>query len=244
MIMPLLSSVTADLLSTAQTDGTALLTLENRDSTAFSTRCTAQNTDVLAAVAELDYQMYNTLQTLPGAIATARASISEGTGAANRDKLIVGLSCLLAAVGGKLGVLYNQDPLDLTIGQQLSFSAYASWGYGYWAPFLMDIDETDPGCGIEEFNKVVSEYSFVTSLHSTYGDDGVSGGYSSGLPDDRPELRAYYLGEFGRKLKLELHCITSQAGGNSDAGQVVSLIDKYVRTGQERLDLTGEIMKY
>ena len=24
------------------------------------------------------------------------------------------------------------------------------------------------------------------------------------------QLRAYYLGEFGRKLKLELHCITSQ----------------------------------
>ena len=30
----------------------------------------------------------------------------------------------------------------------------ATWGYGYWAPFLEDIDETDPGCGVKDFNKV------------------------------------------------------------------------------------------
>ena len=77
----------------------------------------------------------------------------------------------------------------------------------------------------------------MTALHQTYGTNLQEAGYTSGTADDRPEvlvllfsglkfciyfiwllltnldclqLRAYYLGEFGRKLKLELHCITSQ----------------------------------
>ena len=66
----------------------------------------------------------------------------------------------------------------------------------------------------------------MTALHQTYGTNLEEAGYTSGTADDRPEvsslistfelqpflfqLRAYYLAEFGRKLKLELHCITSQ----------------------------------
>ena len=75
---------------------------------------------------------------------------------------------------------------------------------------MLDLDDADPGCGVEDFNRVLSEYSFITSLHQTYGTDVSQGGYASGQADDRPEVRAYYLAEFGRKLKLELHCITSQ----------------------------------
>jgi len=55
-------------------------------------------------------------------------------------------------------------------------------------------------------------------------------------------LRAYYLGEFGRKAKHALHCITSKAGGDSSASKVVSLIDKYVGMGLERLKLTEGLM--
>merc|ERR1719312_973877 len=101
---------------------------------------------------------------------------------------------------------------------------------------------SSPGCGVEDFNKVLAEYSFITALHQTYGTDISQGGYASGQADDRPELRAYYLAEFGRKLKLELHCITSQAGSSSEASKVVSLIDKYVKMGQERLELTADLM--
>jgi len=89
---------------------------------------------------------------------------------------------------------------------------------------------------------VLYDYSFVTALHQTYGTNLQEAGYTSGTADDRPELRAYYLGEFGRKLKLELHCITSQAGSDSSASRVVALIDKYVRTGQERLEITSQLM--
>lgn len=194
------------------------------------------------AVADLDYQLHTALKQLPEAITDAKAAVEQGTVDTNRDKLITGLACLIAAISGKLGVLYNKDPLALSVGDQLSFAAQASWGYGYWGPFLLDLNDADPGCGVEDFNRVVAEYSFITSLHQTYGNDISQGGYASGQADDRPELRAYYLAEFGRKLKLELHCITSQAGSSSEASKVVSLIDKYVKMGQERLELTADLM--
>ena len=88
------------------------------------------------------------------------------------------------------------------------------------------IKELDPGCGLEDFNKVLGDYSFVTSLYTTYSKELSAGAYSSQHPDDRPEvnlalmsqvmltkyfqLRAYYLSEFGRKAKHALHCITSK----------------------------------
>merc|ERR1712203_833279 len=162
---------------------------------------THDTSSLLDWVAELDYLMHSTLKQLPDAVTEARASIAESNAATNRDKLIVGLACFLAAMAGGLGVLYGKDPLNLAIEDQISFAAQHSWGYGYWGPFLLDLDD-----------------------------------------NDRPELRAYYLGEFGRKLKLELHCITSQAGSDSSASRVVALIDKYVRTGQERLEITSQLM--
>jgi len=198
----------------------------------------------LATIAHLDYQMHATLKALPAAIEEAKSAVEQGTLDTNRDKLITGLCCLIAAISGKLGVLEGNNLATLTTGQQLALLAQGSWGYGYWGPFLLDLDETDPGCGLQDFNKVVYEYSFITSLHQTYGQDHYSGGYTSGSPDDRPELRAYYLGEFGRKLKLELHCITSQAASSSEASQVVTLIEKYVRLGQERLELTKTLMSH
>ena len=58
-------------------------------------------------------------QSLPTAIETARAAVETGTAETNRDKLITGLACLVAAVSGKLGVLYGNDPLALTPAQQV-----------------------------------------------------------------------------------------------------------------------------
>ena len=105
---------------------------------------------------------------------------------------------------------------------------------------------------------MLGDYSFVTSLYTTYSKELSAGAYSSQHPDDRPEvnwtlmsqvvltkhfqLRAYYLSEFGRKAKHALHCITSKAGGDSAASKVVSLIDKYVGMGLERLQLTESLM--
>jgi len=224
-------------------DGLALFT--KRDTYSSSTsHCTPTHdtSSLLDWVAELDYLMHSTLKQLPDAVAAARASISESNAATNRDKLIVGLACFLAAMAGGLGVLFGKDPLNLALEDQISFAAQHSWGYGYWGPFLLDLDDNDPGCGLEELNKVLYDYSFVTALHQTYGSNLEEAGYTSGNADDRPELRAYYLAEFGRKLKLELHCITSQAGSDSNASRVVALIDKYVRTGQERLEITSQLM--
>ena len=41
---------------------------------------------------------------------------------------------------------------------------------------------------MEDFNKVLGDYSFVTSLYTTYGKDLQAGAYSSHHPDDRPEV--------------------------------------------------------
>merc|ERR1719384_951727 len=216
-------------------DGLALFTKRDTYSSSSSSHCTPTHdtSSLLDWVAELDYLMHSTLKQLPDAVAAARSSIAESNAATNRDKLIVGLACFLAAMAGGLGVLYGKDPLTLSTADQLSFAAQHSWGYGYWGPFLLDLSDTEPGCGLAELNRVLYDYTFVTALHQTYGPNAGEGGYSSGLSDDRPEVRAYYLGEFGRKLKTELHCITSQAEGS----KVVALIDKYVRTGQERLEI-------
>jgi len=192
-------------------------------------------------IADIDYQMYNVLQSIPLAILEARSSISESTSDTNRDKAITGIACAIGAVSGGLDVTTSATN-GPTVGSTLGWLAQHSWGYGYWGPFLLDLQELDPGCGIEDFNKVLTEYSFVTSLYSTYDSDTSSGAYVSNLPDDRPELRAYYLGEFGRKAKLALHCITSQASGDSSASRVVTLIDKYVSMGLERLKLTESLV--
>merc|ERR1712004_36349 len=127
-------------------DGLALLTKGKRDTYSSSTsHCspTHDTSSLLDWVAELDYLMHSTLKQLPDAVTEARASIAESNAATNRDKLIVGLACFLAAMAGGLGVLYGKDPLNLA--------------------------DNDPGCGLEELNKVLYDYSFVTALHQTYG---------------------------------------------------------------------------
>jgi len=224
-------------------DGLALLTKRDTSlhgSSHSVSHCTPHHDTslLLSTIADLDYLMHAILKQLPAAVVEARDAVETSNAETNRDKLITGLACLLGAVSGGFGVLYDKDPLALSISDQLAFAAQHSWGYGYWAPFLLDLEDSDPGCGLEDLNRVLYDYSFVTSLHQTYGSTLGAAGYASGAADDRPEIRAYYLAEFGRKLKLELHCITS----TSDGGKVNALIDKYVRTGQERLELTAKLM--
>merc|ERR1711976_142148 len=176
-----------------------------------------------------DYEMYNVLQSIPIAITEAREAISQSTRNSNVDKSIIGLACLAGAVSGGLDV--SSSATGPTVGAVLGWTAQHAWGYGYWAPYLLDLQEIDPGCGVEDFNKVLHQYSFVTSLYKVYENHD----YSSNEPDDRPEVRAYYMTEFGRKAKLALHCITTQASSESSASKVVNLIDKYVSMGLERL---------
>ena len=35
---------------------------------------------------------------------------------------------------------------------------------------------------------MVAEYSYVTDIYATYGQDVTAGAYTSGHPDDRPEV--------------------------------------------------------
>ena len=75
-------------------------------------------------------------------------------------------------------------------------------------------------------NATVNSDDSKLNLHvQTYGPSLGSGGYASGAADDRPELRSYYLGEFGRKLKLELHCITSQVRATPHKGKSCNIIN-------------------
>ena len=114
----------------------------------------------------------------------------------NRDKAITGVACLLGAISGGLGATHGVDlttgPVVTTQAAVLGWLAQHSWGYGYWGPFLLDLQDTDPGCGVEDFNSVLADYSFVTSLYSTYGSQLDSGAYTSGHPDDRPEVGHSY----------------------------------------------------
>ena len=98
------------------------------------------------------------------------------------------MACLLGAISGGLGVTHNTF-LTATPATTLGFFAQHTWGYGYWGPYLLDLQDTDPGCGIEDFNRVVADYGFVTNIFSTYGHDVTAAGYTSGNSDDRPEVR-------------------------------------------------------
>ena len=110
----------------------------------------------------------------------------------NRDKAITGVACLLGAISGGLGATHGVDlttgPVVTTQAAVLGWLAQHSWGYGYWGPFLLDLQDTDPGCGVEDFNRVVADYGYVTNLFSAYGHDVTLSGYTSGNPDDRPEV--------------------------------------------------------
>ena len=112
----------------------------------------------------------------------------------NRDKAITGAACLLGAISGGLGVTHGIDlataAASTTQAALLGWLAQHSWGYGYWGPFLLDLKDTEPGCGLEEFNRLVGEYSFVTNLYSTYGHDVSTGAYTSTDPDHRPEVES------------------------------------------------------
>jgi hypothetical protein len=44
--------------------------------------------------------------------------------------------------------------MGLAVGTSLMINYAMCFRYGYWAPYLFDLDDTDPGCGIEDFNKV------------------------------------------------------------------------------------------
>jgi len=195
-----------------------------------------------SSLQDLDYQMQATLASMPYAIEAGRSAVQSGNLDTNRDQLLVGLFCLIGAVSGSLGILHNKNPLTLSQSDQIYLFAMNSWGYGYWGPYLLELSDSDPGCGVEDFNRVVAEYSFVTSLEQVYGSDPGYSGFHAYNPDDRPELRRYYLGEFSRKLKLALHCITSKASSVEEARNVVSLIDKFIKLANQRLDITLQLM--
>jgi len=193
---------------------------------------------------ELDYQMQSVLSSLPQAIREGSAAIESNTLATNRDVLVVGLACLVGAVSGSLGILNGVTNNALTAPQGIYLAAMNSWGYGYWGPYLLELDDVDPGCGVNDFKKLVYEYNFITSLDHVYGSDLSSGGYAGDNSDDRPELRKYYVGEFTRKMKLALHCITSQSSSVEEARRVTTLIDKYHNLANRRLDLTSSVMSH
>ena len=84
--------------------------------------------------------------------------MSQSTQDTNRDKLITGAACVLGAVSGGLDVTTGSGS-SLDLGTVLGWLAQHTWGYGYWGPFLLDLEDVDPGCGVEEWNKVQSVIS-------------------------------------------------------------------------------------
>merc|ERR1719510_2303735 len=72
-----------------------------------SSRCKRQTSasslqKLQTEVDQLDTLLQNLLRQLPAAITTAVGSISDGTAASNRDKIVIGLFCFLGAAAGSL----------------------------------------------------------------------------------------------------------------------------------------------
>lgn len=125
---------------------------------------------------------------IPHAIESVQADIAES----NRKKIILALTNFLGATFGILKIFNNNFSFfDLTAGSQLLVTAQLAYGYGYVAPFALEYEDTNLGCGIPDFKGVSHEYQFIEY-----------GGYNT----DKTVLK-FYAREQANKYKKALYCI-------------------------------------
>lgn len=143
-------------------------------------------------------------------IPVALASVREDIVIANRDKVVLALTNFLGSVFGCLMPAKGNFKLsDFTLGQYLSVTAQALYGYGYWAPFIFEVEQADQQCGLKDYEAVEQEYNFL---------EGPQGAVQK-------SINAYYIKERSNRLKKSIYCIYNRKGSNSDAARVIALIE-------------------
>lgn len=206
--------------------------------------------DALGAVHSVDNRMSTTLTQIRNLIPETVASVEADIVSSNRDKIILGLANLFGMIFGVRSAIGDSQRTDgginqLGFGDQLQVAAQVLYGYGYWGPFLLELEEARLSCGVYDFDSVLAEYGFLTEMASTYG---YLNEYSGGNPRNQltditePHVLIYYVTELNHAIKRALYCITSKAGDNQVAKELVALIDLYTSLAEERLSMTNTVM--
>jgi len=113
---------------------------------------------------------------------------------------------------------------DFFIGEGMFAVAQGfGWGYGYYAPYFLYMEEADPGCGVVELDNVYSRYQGLASLQVLMSTGQVRA----------PAVR-YFVAEWRRELGVAVHCLLSTEEGT----KLADTMDMFVNLVNSRLDLT------
>jgi len=194
------------------------------------------NQDLLTAAQSLDDRIGLVLSKVRSSIPGTVDGVESDIASSNRNKVLIGCACFLGKI---FGIRKSVDgPLDgptlttLSTSEKLNIAAQTLYGYGYWAPFLLTLEEASVDCGLGDFDSVLTEYGFLMDFENNYG-----------YLDDQnnaidPAVLSYYISEFNHAMKRILYCLVSKKGSNLDARGLNSLIDLLTSLLSQRLELT------
>jgi len=130
---------------------------------------------------------------------------------------------------------------DLLVGDLLALFGQQCWGYGYYAPFFLTIQNPDPGCGIHDFYDIFRSYREFGDVRTFFGSPKqiLSGAIILSV-DNLPEYVKYRMEQFIRELKLGLHCLITRS--DVTTYPLTHLLDSWLLLAKHRMDLTAELM--
>ena len=62
---------------------------------------------------------------------------------------------------------------DMETGDKIQALAQTLYGYGYWGPFVDDYENSKVNCGVDDLDRVLQEYSYVTDYSKTNLDPNI-----------------------------------------------------------------------
>lgn len=90
------------------------------------------------------------------------------------------------------GIVTNWD--EVSAGNRLQIIAQLMYGYGYWGPFALEYETARVDCNLEDLEKAIYEYGYVSDYKRSTAD---------------PLIASYYVTEYNGKIKENLYCLVS-----------------------------------
>ena len=106
-----------------------------------------------------------------------------------------------------------------------ALSEFVGYGFAWSMPYLLFIEEADPGCGQKsKVQKIFKKYEDLRNLHDrAIGQDW----------QNVPDMIKYYVEDWRRDLRVSLHCLLTTKEGF----RLRDTIDMFVNLANYRLDL-------
>ena len=84
------------------------------------------------------------------------------------------------------------DWSQVSAGARLQIIAQLMYGYGYWGPFALEYEPARIDCNLEDLEKTIYEYGYVSDYKRSTAD---------------PLIASYYVTEYNGKIKENLYCL-------------------------------------